>query len=411
MDGSFACPECGSQVQIGGLAPGRQVRCNFCHRLLEVPYLPRVAAATWKRRRFGRWRSVRWAWGAVAVVAAVGLIVTGARFVRRQYRSAQEGSIHQLVAKSRAHEASGQLGEALVELDTALDLARAAGTTIQFPMEEERQHRTELARREVQGTIDRLSRDASIPFPLGDWLTLRARSNKDPDLATLKAPVLEEFHRSLKRRCGAELETARRERNAGQVLESLHACDRIAKLLPHLPSDAEPAVRRDAEALVVRLVEAHGVTIETAKTGDFVFGSFENYLARLLPILLKSLENKGYLPYRDTSPWKSAWQKAPYHLRLEVSERQVGNYLSSQNRLSRIEAHLILTSPKRLVWETRPTAQTRVPLPGQTAYESSRIAVSSARIEEFERRLYENARSQIDEKFGQALGFMPPCCP
>ena len=27
MDGSFACPECGSEVEVEGLAPGRQVRC------------------------------------------------------------------------------------------------------------------------------------------------------------------------------------------------------------------------------------------------------------------------------------------------------------------------------------------------------------------------------------------------
>jgi hypothetical protein len=411
MDGSFACPECGSEVQIEGLAPGRQVRCKFCHRLLEVPYLPRAPIASWKRRRFDRWQWVRRTWMGVAVVAALGLVWIGAQFVKRQYRSAQEGSIKQLVARSREHEAAGRLGEALVDLDTALELARAAGSAIPFPMEEERMHRADLARREVQGMIDRLSRDASNPFPMGDWLTLRARSSKDPDLTTLKAKVLEAFHRSLKRRCGADLETARRELNAGRVLESLHVCDRIAKFLPYLPTDAEAAVRRDAEALVVRLVEAHGVTIETAKRGDFVFGSFENYLARLLPMLLKSLENKGYLPYRDTSPWKSAWQKAPDHLRLEVSERQMGNYLSSENRLSRIEAHLILTSPQRILWETRPAAQTRVPLPGLKAYESSRIAVNSARIEEFERRLYEDARGQIDEKFGQALGFMPSCCP
>ena len=43
MEGSFACPECGTFVEVHGLAPGRQVRCGFCNRLLEVPYLPRAA--------------------------------------------------------------------------------------------------------------------------------------------------------------------------------------------------------------------------------------------------------------------------------------------------------------------------------------------------------------------------------
>ena len=44
MDGSFACPECGSDVEMGGLAPGRQVRCGtfddgarWIHRLDQLP--------------------------------------------------------------------------------------------------------------------------------------------------------------------------------------------------------------------------------------------------------------------------------------------------------------------------------------------------------------------------------------
>ena len=71
MDGSFACPECGSSVEVGGLAPGRQVRCGFCDRLLEVPFLPRAADAPWKRRRFGRPKWLNWAWAALAIASIV----------------------------------------------------------------------------------------------------------------------------------------------------------------------------------------------------------------------------------------------------------------------------------------------------------------------------------------------------
>ena len=67
MDGSFACPECGSSVEVTGLAPGRQVRCGFCNRLLEVPFLPRAADAPWKRRRFARPKWFIWACAALAV--------------------------------------------------------------------------------------------------------------------------------------------------------------------------------------------------------------------------------------------------------------------------------------------------------------------------------------------------------
>src|SRR3954462_516084 len=62
MDEAFACPECGTNVQVQGIAPGRQVRCGFCHRLVEVPYLPRAVDPGWRRQRFGRPWWVPWAW-------------------------------------------------------------------------------------------------------------------------------------------------------------------------------------------------------------------------------------------------------------------------------------------------------------------------------------------------------------
>ena len=73
MDGSFACPECGSSVEVAGLAPGRQVRCGFCNRLLEVPYLPRAAESAWKRRRFARPRWFVWACVALGLVSVASL--------------------------------------------------------------------------------------------------------------------------------------------------------------------------------------------------------------------------------------------------------------------------------------------------------------------------------------------------
>ena len=45
--------------------------------------------------------------------------------------------------------------------------------------------------------------------------------------------------------------------------------------------------------------------------------------------------------------------------------------------------------------------------PKLPAYLSSRLAISPERSEEFEQLLYENARGQIDEKFGYALSNMP----
>jgi hypothetical protein len=84
MDEAFACPDCGTTVEIKGLAPGRQVRCGFCHRLLEVPYLPRVAEPSWKRRRFEQPWWVRWAWSGLGLLGFLILVIAAVRFLDRQ---------------------------------------------------------------------------------------------------------------------------------------------------------------------------------------------------------------------------------------------------------------------------------------------------------------------------------------
>src|SRR5580700_2310946 len=122
MDGSFACPECGSSVQVKGLAPGRQVRCGFCDRLLEVPFLPRAADAPWRRRRFGRPKWLNGAWAALAIVSAMILAAGAFRVIKRQYHSAQARSINQLLESSLGHETDGRLDLALIDLDAALEL-------------------------------------------------------------------------------------------------------------------------------------------------------------------------------------------------------------------------------------------------------------------------------------------------
>ena len=104
MDGSFACPECGCDVEVRGLAPGRQVRCEFCGRLLEVPYLPRAAGASWKRRRYSRPKWVPWTWAGLSALLAVVLVAGTVKFLTRQLHSHQDRSINRLLESSRSLE-------------------------------------------------------------------------------------------------------------------------------------------------------------------------------------------------------------------------------------------------------------------------------------------------------------------
>ncbi|HZW30451.1 MAG TPA: hypothetical protein VFF52_07050 [Isosphaeraceae bacterium] len=409
MDGSFACPECGSTVAVRGLAPGRQVRCGFCQRLLEVPYLPRVPVAPWKRQRFTQPKWVPWAWSVLGVVAVVILIATGIRTWRRHRETAQEGSIHKLIESSRRQQDSGHLNQALIDLDAALELARnAEPPLVRPPLDELKTRRQDLARRDAASVLNRLVERKPGPAPLGDWLNLIARARHDPDLAPLEPRIQEQFRAMVQRQADSELSAARRARQSGQVVASLRACDRIAKLLAHLPPDSRETVRRQTEALVTQLVATHGVVVEMPE-GHYVFGSQSSYLADMLPVLIKGLEAKDYLPHRAGAPWGELWKHAKYQLRLDISEQHERNYLATENRLTRITARLALSTAGTLIWPTAPTALTMVPLPNLSAYQASRLAASPRRKDDLERLLYDNARAQILEKFSYALMHMPAC--
>jgi hypothetical protein len=141
--------------------------------------------------------------------------------------------------------------------------------------------------------------------------------------------------------------------------------------------------------------------------GRFVYGS-SSYMTELLPILNKALEARGFVPQRESSPFRDLWRRSLYQIQLAVQEIQEGTYLSSQNRLTLIHAELTLTSGDRQLWQTTPQARSAEPLPNLPANLARSIAVSPTRLDECEKLLYKNARDQIVEKFRTSLANMPP---
>jgi hypothetical protein len=395
-------------VEVRGLAPGRQVRCGFCHSLIEVPYLPRAADAPWRRRRFTRSRRATIAWGALAALAAALLVTAAFHLLKRKYDSYHERAIDRLFASSRRNEAEGRLGDALVDLDTGLQLAAHAGPSSISRHQGEQQKRPDLARRDAREVLDRLNRQDPASFSLGHWLSLRTRALKDRDLESLRDAIATQFQKALERQVDFHLTAGRRAFDSLDVVAALAHCDQINALIQHLAHPSQPTVLRETERLVTQLISTHGAAIEPPQ-GKFVFGA-GSYVAAMVPVLATALERKGYLPNRQSSPWSGLWVRAPYQVRLDVSEYLEGNYLSSGNRLTRIEAHVTLTSASgELLWQTKPTARSTVPLPNLPAHLATRIAVGSERSEEFERLLYQSARDQIDGKFSFNLGGLPPC--
>jgi hypothetical protein len=311
---------------------------------------------------------------------------------------------------ARVHEAAGRLNQALIELDAALEIAQQGDAAGQALHEEQRKHRQDLARRDAQDVLDRLVRRDGASFSVGDWLNLIARSRHDPDLKPLEAKILEQFREVVAKQADAELALARRSFESGQVVASLEACDRIAKLIAHLEADRAQTVRRDTEGLVTRLLQTHGVVVEPPR-GQFVRGSEKSYTSSIMPVVVKALEANGYLPQRAGSPWTALWKHALYHLRMDVSERLEGGYLASENRVTQIQVHLALLARGVEKWQSIPTARTTVPLPNLPLYLASRLAANPARSEEMEHLLYNDARNQIDTKVSQTIRNIRPCCP
>jgi hypothetical protein len=341
---------------------------------------------------------------ASAVIAAVATF----SFLKRHHHSTQARSIRDLLESSQRHESAGRLTEALLDFDAALALARKPDGPSTGPLEKYRHRREDLAKRESQNVIEHLNRAGSTPFPLGDWLNLLARAQGDPDLKGLIPEIQNQFQASLDRSIAAQLASARKSMEAGRVGAALSTCDDIAILIKHVAPDTKARTSRDVEDLVSQLVIGHGVQIELPE-GEFTFGSQAAYIREFVPILTRGLEAKGYLPYRESSPWKAVWNRATHRVHLKVIEQLEGNYLSSANRLTRIVADLTLSRSGELKWHTSPTARSTVPLPKLSALIAGRVAAAEKRSDEFERMLYADARSHIDEKVGFALSNMPPC--
>jgi hypothetical protein len=410
MDEAFACPDCGTIVEIKGLAPGRQVRCDFCHRLLEVPYLPRVAELGWKRRRFGRPWWVVWAWSALGLLGVAIVVIAAVQFLDRWERTALARSIDRLIASSQTREEAGQRDQAVVDLDSAINLCPPDSAQHRELLRQLRSRRQALVRRGAQDVLERLRQNQNPPFPLGDWLNLQARVTTDPDLAPLQGEVAAKLQTKLKQCVESDLAAAQSAAELGRALMAFDRCETLAPLAAHLPEPDRGRLRGEAGEIVVRIIDRHGVLLDPPH-GHFLTGSMARYNANMIPTLVKALKTKGYLPQPDVSPWRDRWSRSPYRFSLEVNERAEGNYLASENRLTRIDAHLRLFYRGMEIWQTTPTARTKVPLPGLPGYFSARVALSPARIEEFERLLYDDARSQIDEKFAFALSHMPECGP
>ncbi len=133
------------------------------------------------------------------------------------------------------------------------------------------------------------------------------------------------------------------------------------------------------------------------------------YNAHMMPALVKGLKTKGYLPRPEHIALERPLARAPYRFSLEVNEQQEGNYMASENRLTRIDARLKLLKNGIEIWNTTPTARTRVPLPNLPATSQPEWPSPPPGSRSSSVCSTMTPASQIDEKFAFALSHMPEC--
>ena len=416
MDGSFACPECGCEVRVAGLSPGRTVRCGWCRTAVEVPYLPRADQIT-RMRRDRAWRRARrfprWALAAAAVLCVAIALAVVYRAARSRWASRCAEELSQMVASSREAEQAGRLNEALATLEGALALGGRSGCT-PAGLDGLRARRDVLSLRDAEGRLAALESTAYDADPaqgVGQALTLRARATKDGALETLGARIDAAVDRHRLRWAEADAASAREAEAADQPVRALELAERLHRTAGELSRPLRRRLQTEAEDLAGRVVARHGTVIEPVR-GRFAVGSPSDYAALLFPVIHEQMRKAGYLPKPVSSPWGGLWEaQAPYRFHVEVAERQDGDYLGSANRLSEVEATVTLSRRGAQVWRQTHKAKTQVPLPGLSAYQASRGAVGDRRSREFERLLYDDARANLVDRVGYNLRHLAPCCP
>ncbi len=411
MGESFACPECGEEIAVRGLTPGREVICPACSTRVEVPYLPRVPLKPkrWDRRASGAGRSgrmsraskrrIRWALAGGAVLAVAMATWWAVGSIGSKARSDRERVLRELIASSDAATAAGNPGAAFREITAAVTQLRKIDPDGSTRLDDLLQRRDQAARAEVQARLQALGR-LTVEQGVGEARILADRARKDPALATLADEIGGKLEAATLRLAEAERSRARDALKAGQGLAAFTAANRAYTSAGGLSARQDSdRLQAEARALIVAAVERFGVA--TTAVEEIKTGPADGFAAT---IWTEALAARGYLLLPAGSPWAEVWTAhAPYQATSKVVEARDDLYLQSQNRATRIDGQFALTVRGRLLWQVRVFAQTRSPIPDLPAYLAGRLATADHRDPEVERRLRDDARTayrlQADRNF------------
>lgn len=409
MEGSFACPECGTEIEPGERTPGRQVRCAECNTLVEVPFFPRGMATRRRRGRRSWWRAyvpVALA-GAVGVCVLVGMVAFGSS---RQAEHVRE--IARLIAIADDAARAGRWGEAFTGLESALVLSRTRRIEPPGGVEALAARRDDAARRDVDQRLEalRTMSETDAAVALGESLTVLARTRSAPGMANLTDRAEETAREARDRWLKVQAAVSRRLLDAGRGVEAVKGLERARQTAAAMPADLSGEAIEQLEEAVRQVVARVGVEVAPVQVATSRSVEPEpSHQAELRPMIVESLQREGYLAAPAGSPFATIWADAPFAFRLEVDERPGGRYMQSPNLMTSIEATLRLERAGRPMWVESVQARTREPIQNVSALEASRLGLGTSRNAEVEQRLYLDARADFRAKLARDLDALPAC--
>jgi hypothetical protein len=406
MQGVFACPECGSEVEPGDLTPGRQVRCGECRTLVEVPFLPRGQSI--RRYRTSR-RSRRPLWiaagsGGLVLGMIAGLLLTSWAGRRSEHRR----EIRAALSEADRATASGDPAAAFNALETALRLCRTRRIDPPGGLNGLIDRRDAASRAEASARLDRLAAAPLNPdAALGESLTLWQRCASDPALADL-APRADAAARTARDRwLAGHLAEGRALLAQDLAADALALAGRLARSAREMPPAFDTEIRPEIDAFAREIVALAGAVADLRIDCGWDLPDLPPHKPDDIPRLHRALESRGYLLPPADSPFRPLWDTAPYRLTLEIHEGPGVRYLQSPHRVTQIEAVLQLDRRDASPWLAGIQARTRVPVQGLGALEASRLGLGSHPDPEVERRLYADARADFAAKLDRELSRLP----
>jgi hypothetical protein len=413
MDRTFACPECGNEVALKGLSPGRQVRCGWCNTWVEVPFLPRsVRSPSRSGRRRPAWAP--WAWAALAIVGLL-IVALGVRHSARvRVRKEFERTLSELTAAAAADEEAGRFEQAVAGYDQAIREAGRGESPGSPRAADLRGRRDRAARRWAQDRLSAASAQAATD-PAGAvsaGQTLLDRVRRDRALKDFEGEVQDLMERARGRQAELSVAAAHRAFDDGRFGEALGFCDRTVATAGYLDSATSHRLRQDVDAMAAEIIGRRGVVLAPT-TGEFTFGSPRDADHTLHPPLADALRKHGYVPRPSSSPWLPLWdERAPYRVDITVTESLGPLYMHSRNRVSIILVQIKMSHKGTLIWSEGPiVARTSSQVPKLPAYLAGRVALDGPRTAEYERLLYQEAHAKMVQSFTARLGKVPDPSP